>query len=104
MRHTSAVSYGPEKHRDPRVSWEVSRWVIGMVLAAATAYFTTTNAIEVKLATVKATEDSHFQEILRQFTEIREDIRDLRSDTRDQAPAPRSSQIWVPPNSTFGGK
>ena len=54
-------------------------WLAGMTLAALVAYFTTTSAIKVEIAAIKATEESHFAEILRRLDIMMTDIRDLRN-------------------------
>lgn len=54
-------------------------WLAGMVLAALVAYFTTTSAIQAKIAALEATEESHFAEILRRLDAMSADVRELRS-------------------------
>jgi len=49
-----------------------------MALAALVAYFTTTSAIQAEVAALKATEESHFAEILRRLEVLTADIRELR--------------------------
>ena len=53
-------------------------WIAGMILAALVAYFTTTSAIQSEIAALKATEASHFGEILRRLDTLMIDIRELR--------------------------
>ena len=55
------------------------QWVVGLVLAAIVAYFTTANALQTGLAQVKATEESHFGEVLRRLDLMQNDIRELRN-------------------------
>lgn len=57
-------------------------WLVVMALAAVVAYFTTTSAIQVEMATLKATEASHFAELLRRLDQVAIDIRDVRSGGR----------------------
>ena len=59
-----------------RDSW--IHWLAGMALAALVAYFTTTSAIQAEVAALKATEESHFAEILRRLEVLTADIRELR--------------------------
>lgn len=49
-----------------------------MALAALVAYFTTTSAIQAEIAALKATEESHFAELLRRLDQVAIDIRELR--------------------------
>jgi hypothetical protein len=56
----------------------VVQWLVGLILAALVAYFTTTSAIQTELAEAKATESSHFEEVLRRLDALQEDIRELR--------------------------
>jgi predicted outer membrane lipoprotein len=58
---------------------EVLRWLLGLALAAAVAYFTTIGSMNVELATVKATEQNHFSEVLRRLDDMKADLRELRS-------------------------
>ena len=53
-------------------------WLVGMTLAALVAYFTTTSAIQAKIAALEATEESHFAEILRRLDAMSADVRELR--------------------------
>lgn len=53
-------------------------WLAGMILAALVAYFTTTSAIQAKIAALEATEESHFAEILRRLDAMSADVRELR--------------------------
>ena len=53
-------------------------WLAGMILAALVAYFTTTSAIQAKIAALEATEESHFAEILRRLDIMSADVRELR--------------------------
>lgn len=55
------------------------QWLVGLILAALVAYFTTTNALQAGLAEVKATENNHFEEVLRRLDAMQDDIRELRS-------------------------
>ena len=55
-------------------------WAAGMILAALVAYFTTTSAIQAEIAALKATEESHFAEILRRLDVMTADVRELRRD------------------------
>ena len=59
-----------------RDSW--IHWLAGMILAALVAYFTTTSAIQAEIAALRATEESHFAEILRRLEVLTADIRELR--------------------------
>jgi hypothetical protein len=54
------------------------QWLVGLILAALVAYFTTTSAMQAGLAEVKATEESHFSEVLRRLDVLQDDIRELR--------------------------
>lgn len=56
------------------------QWIIGVALAAITAYFTTTAAIQSEIAAMKATEESHFSELLRRMDVLQVDIRELRAE------------------------
>lgn len=64
-----------------QVSWKASepvRYLVGMVLAALVAYFTTTGAIKAELASMKAKQESQFEELLRRMDVLQDDIRELR--------------------------
>ena len=50
-----------------------------MALAALVAYFTTTSAIQSEIAAMKATEDSHFMELLRRIDLLTTDVREIRN-------------------------
>lgn len=54
------------------------QWLIGLVLAAAVAYFTTTAAIQNEVAALKAKQESQFSELLRRLDVMQVDIRELR--------------------------
>ena len=60
-----------------RMQW--LHWIAGMALAALVAYFTTTSAIQAEIAALKATEESHFAELLRRLDMMTIDIRELRA-------------------------
>jgi cell division protein FtsB len=61
---------------------EWGRYLLGMVLAAAVAYFTTTSAIQIEIAQVKATQSAQFDEVLRRLNDMKEDLRELRGRQR----------------------
>lgn len=48
-------------------------------LAGLIAYFTAIGTLREEIATVKATEQSHFEEVLRSLTELKVDVRELRA-------------------------
>ena len=54
------------------------RWGTGLVLAALVSYLTAIAANRQEIAVVKATEESHFQEVLRRLDSVQYDIRELR--------------------------
>lgn len=54
------------------------RWLLGLALSALIAYFTATGALREELATVKATTQQQFHEVLRSLARIENDIRELR--------------------------
>lgn len=60
-------------------SSELLKWVLGLVLAGLVSYFTTTSTMSERIAEVKATEEAHFQELLRRFDVLQEDVREIRS-------------------------
>lgn len=49
---------------------EMLRWVIGLVLAAMVAYFTSTGAMQASLAVVAERESNHYNELLRRLDRI----------------------------------
>ena len=59
--------------------WETVRWIVGLVLAGLISYLTTVGTMEKEIAEVRATEDAHFQEVLRRLDILQADIRELRS-------------------------
>ena len=67
-------------HETTRQQW--LHWIAGLALAALVAYFTTTAAIQAKIAALQATEESHFAEVLRRLDQLALDIRELRGETR----------------------
>lgn len=54
------------------------RWGTGLILAALVSYLTAISANRQEIAVVKATEESHFQEVLRRLDTMQNDIRELR--------------------------
>lgn len=57
---------------------ETVRFAIGLVVAAVVAYFTTVGAIQSEVASIKATQESQFSEVLRRLDVMTADIRELR--------------------------
>lgn len=55
------------------------RWLVGVCLAGIVAYFTTQVAIQSEMSAIKATEESHFSEVLRRLDVMQTDIRELRN-------------------------
>lgn len=62
-----------------RMGGEWIRWGGGLLVAALVSYFTAMGAINSEIAALKATEDSHFSEVLRRLESLQVDIRELRS-------------------------
>lgn len=71
------VERGKDSLKNPMV-----QWLVGLILAALVAYFTTTAAIQTQLAEAKATENSHFAEVLRRLDVMQADMRELRQRER----------------------
>lgn len=69
-----------------RSPWDnhLTRALVAAVAAAIVAYFTGSaaaiDATKTQIAVVKATEESHFQELLRTVQELRADVRELAKD------------------------
>lgn len=59
--------------------FELLRWLVELSLAGLIAYFTAIGTLREEIATVKATEQSHFEEVLRSLTELKVDVRELRA-------------------------
>lgn len=57
---------------------DVLRYLVGVALAAAVAYFTTIGAIQAELSATKAQQESQFSEVLRRLELMQQDIRELR--------------------------
>jgi hypothetical protein len=62
----------------PLIGGEWVRWIVGLGLAALVAWFTTQNAMDAKVAAIKATQESQFGELLRRMDVLQADIRELR--------------------------
>jgi predicted outer membrane lipoprotein len=60
------------------VNGDLMRWLLGVVVAAVVAYFTTINAIQAAVVEVKTRQETQFLEVLRQLEDIKTDIRELR--------------------------
>jgi hypothetical protein len=61
---------------------EFVRWMLGLALAAVVAYYTAIGAMSREIGEVKATEQSHFSEVLRRLDDLKSDVRDLRNERR----------------------
>ena len=57
----------------------MGRYVLGLIVVALTAYFTTTGTIQSEIAAIKARQDSQFSEVLRRLDVMQADIRELRN-------------------------
>ncbi len=68
----------PDAEKLTGLKQDMLRWLIGVVLAALTAYFTTISAIEGEVREVKTKQDSQFGEVLRRLELLQADIRELR--------------------------
>jgi hypothetical protein len=55
------------------------RWGGGLLVAALVSYFTALGTMNREIATLKATEESHFGEVLRRLDALQADIRELRN-------------------------
>lgn len=49
---------------------EMLRWVLGLVLAAVVAYFTSTGAMQAQLAVITERENNHYHEMLKRLDRI----------------------------------
>lgn len=56
------------------------RWSVGLAMAALVAYFTAIGTIKEEVTGIKATENAHFEELLRRFEVMQQDIRELRGE------------------------
>ena len=61
---------------------EYIRYALGLIAAGIVAYFTTVGTMQRDLAAQKATEESHFGEVLRRLDVLQADIRELRDRAR----------------------
>lgn len=68
---------GPHSYNGKTGEW--IRWVGGLVIAAAVAYFTAVGAIEREIAIVKANQENNFGEVLRRLELMQQDIREIRA-------------------------
>lgn len=59
--------------------FDIARYVVPMVLAAIVAYYTTTSSLERGLSEVKTRQEAQFDEILRRFVTLQDDIREIRA-------------------------
>ena len=57
--------HAPNDRRHDRDGWV--RFLIPILLAALVSYFTAQGTIQVQVATIRATEENHFQEVLRRL-------------------------------------
>lgn len=53
-------------------------WLVSLVLSATVSYFVTIATVQKDAAVIKATEESHFAEVLRRLELMQADIRELR--------------------------
>ena len=53
--------------------------LLGVLVAALVAYFTTQASIQAEIAEIKATQTSQFNEVLRRLGTMQDDIRELRA-------------------------
>jgi hypothetical protein len=52
--------------------------LLGVLVAALVAYYTTQASIQAEIAEIKATQTSQFGEVLRRLVTMQDDIRELR--------------------------
>ena len=62
---------------EKRVSLGVQ--LLGVLVAALVAYYTTQASIQAEIASIKATQTSQFEEVLRRLADMQADIRELRA-------------------------
>jgi hypothetical protein len=53
--------------------------LLGVLVAALVAYYTTQASIQAEIAEIKATQTSQFSEVLRRLGTMQDDIRELRA-------------------------
>ena len=53
--------------------------LLGVLVAAMVAYYTTQASIQAEIASIKATQTSQFQEVLRRLSTLQDDIREMRA-------------------------
>lgn len=68
----------PGPARGGGFSSETLRWALGLVLAAAVAYFTTIGTIETRVSVLEERENNHYEELKRMLTDVASDVREIR--------------------------